>query len=304
MKKINLFVIAVMVFALAACKGANKAPAFIDSSVAGRLVCIPAGSFTMGSDDTSNYGAQPTHKVTLSAFYLGQYQVTQEQYQAVMGTNPSYFLGDEWLPDTGEVQEKRPVETVSWYDALVFCNRLSILEGLTPAYSMKKSDLSGTSGDPAEWGTVPSSADARWSAVTVVPGSDGYRLPTEAQWEYACRAGTTTLWYTGNTEDADFQAAAWHISNSNDMTHEVGKKTPNAWGLYDMHGNVYEWCWDWRGSYSGEAQTDPLGASSGSLRVIRGGNKGSLAPRLRSAARSYDYPYYRSNCVGFRVARS
>ncbi|MCL2154946.1 MAG: InlB B-repeat-containing protein, partial [Leptospirales bacterium] len=170
------------------------------------MVLIPAGTFQMGSPTTELYRRtdETQHSVTLTTgFYMGKYQVTQEQYFAVMGTNPSDFNGepDYWSDwrDTppGEIQGKRPVENVSWYDAIVFCNKLSMIEGLTPAYSINGST------NPAVWGTVPTSSnDATWDAVSIVSGSTGYRLPTEAQWEYACRAGTTTA-YNTNSDTID-----------------------------------------------------------------------------------------------------
>ena len=262
-----------------------------------QMVKIPAGTFTMGQTVIEE------HSVTLSGFYMGKYQVTQEQYQAVMGTNPSSFdgsTGEE--PADGETQGKRPVEMVSWYDALVFCNKLSIKEGLSPAYS-----ISGST-DPATWGSVPTSSNKTWNAVVIVAGSTGYRLPTEAQWEYACRAGTTTAYNTGDTISDD---TGWYGSNSGDKTHEVGKKPANAWGLYDMHGNVWEWCWDWYGTYPSTSQTDPMGASSGEYRMVRGGGWNIIAEYLRSAIRYYYDPYvryyYYENSggihLGFRLVR-
>jgi uncharacterized repeat protein (TIGR02543 family) len=247
------------------------------------MVWINPGTFTRNS-----------YTITLtSGFYMGKYTVTQEQYQAVMGNNPSYFSSS---PASGETQSKRPVEQVSWYDAIVFCNKLSISEGLTPAYSINGST------DPAIWGIVPtSSSNATWDAAQVVAGSTGYRLPTEAQWEYACRAGTTTTWSFGDNQ-SDLTNYAWYWDNSNEKTHEVGKKLPNAWGLYDMHGNVWEWCWDWWGSLPNTAQIDPTGAASGSDRLVRGGGWYVSAEGTASADRGNGYPDDRLD-FGFRLLR-
>jgi uncharacterized repeat protein (TIGR02543 family) len=270
------------------------------------MVWIPAGTFIRGSNDSLDFdaNASPAHQVTLtSGFLIGKYHVTQDQYQAVMGSNPSWFHGGSGRePAAGEVQGRRPVESVNWYDALVFCNRLSILEGLTPAYEMQtEANTSIWSTDPNTWGAVPSEfINTRWDAVRVVTGSTGYRLPTDAQWEYACRAGTTTAYNTGEMRSNN---TGWNWENSNSRTREVGRLPPNSWGLYDMHGNVWEWCWDWYGTYSSGAQTDPVGASSGSYRVHRGGWWGIFEEIMRSAARSgwsADLQHYG---IGFRVTR-
>jgi uncharacterized repeat protein (TIGR02543 family) len=252
------------------------------------MVHVSGGSFQMG--DTDGYGfddEQPVHTVTVSGFYMGKYDVTQAQYQGVMGTNPSAGYG---------VGNNYPVYDINWYDALVFCNNLSIMQGLTPAYR-----INGNT-DPAAWGNIPSSSNTAWNAVELVSGSTGYRLPTEAQWEYACRAGTTTAFNTGTQITNN---TGWYNSNSDNKTHPVGQKPANAWGLYDMHGNVYEWCWDWYGSYPSEAQTDPVGASSGSTRVVRGGSFISDSINIRSAVRlpRVDSPSGQSAALGFRLTR-
>jgi formylglycine-generating enzyme required for sulfatase activity len=273
------------------------------------MVLIPAGSFTMGSPETeANRDSNETQRqVTLTnGFYMGRYQVTQAQYEAVMGSNPSYFhgVGSGREPASGEVQGRRPVERISWYDTLVFCNRLSIAEGLSPAYSINDST------NPDDWGPVPTTNSTNiveWNSVTVVSGSNGYRLPTEAQWEYACRAGTTTAYNVpvpkgSNRISSINNRTGWSSANSNYMTHEVGLKAANNWGLYDMHGNVYEWCWDWYEDYASGAH-DPTGAATGFGRVIRGGSRSSLAEFTRSAYRFYYGPNNRDTSIGFRLLR-
>lgn len=218
-------------------------------SIRDNLVRIPADSFTMGSTNGDS-DEKPAHQVTIGqSFYMGKYEVTQAQWQAVMGSNPSEFKGDNL-----------PVENVSWNDAQEFIGKLNARN------------------------------------VGYV-----YRLPSEAEWEYACRAGTSGD-YAGNLD-----AMAWYDGNSNSTTHPVGSKQPNSFGLFDMHGNVYEWCEDWNhGSYAG-APTDGSAWLSGGeqkSRVLRGGSWGSLATRLRSAYRYYFAPDTRGSNIGFRVVAS
>ena len=243
---------------------------------------IPAGTLKWGNAT-----------ITLSAFKMGKYQVTQEQYQAVMGLNPSGFNSN---PMAGEIQDKRPVEQISWYDIIVFCNRLSVMEGLTPAYRINNSI------NPDTWGSVPTANNATWNAVEIISESTGYRLPTEAQWEYACRAGTTTNWYFGSTE-SDLTKYAWYEANSSNRTHQVGLKTASDWGLCDMYGNVWEWVWDWQGNYPTSNQTDYKGPSSGNYRVLRGGNYADPTSRINSAYRLWIGSSHRDSNVGFRVVR-
>ena len=257
-----------------------------------QMVSIPAGTFQMGSVSGGYDDELPVRQVTLSAFKMGKYQVTQEQYREVMGVNPSYFGYFSSSPAAGEVQGKRPVETVTWFDAIEFCNKLSVKEGLTPVYTI----------------TVRISTAGSITSATVTANweNNGYRLPTEAQWEYACRAtGTTTDWTFGNDQN-QLTNYAWYDANANSMTHQVGKKTENAWGLHDMHGNVGEWCWDWyNSSYYGENDNtnNPMGPVAGSYRVLRGGDWICSAELTRSASRHFYSPDVRFNSFGFRVVR-
>ena len=270
------------------------------------MVYVPGGSFQMGDvkneglDNEGLDGEKPVHTVTLTGFYIGKYQVTQAQYQAVMGNNPSYF-NLRSRPTSGEVQGNRPVEQVSWYDVIVFCNKLSIKENLSPAYR-----ISGST-NPSAWGSVPTYWDnpnrTTWDAVEIVSGSTGYRLPTEAQWEYAAKGGNGSSGNYTYSGSNNVDAVAWYSGNSNRKTHEVGNKQANGLGIYDMSGNVWEWCWDWYSDYTSGTQTNPAGPNSGSDRVLRGGNWIYSAEFVRSAYRDYIVPIGRSSGIGFRLAR-
>jgi formylglycine-generating enzyme required for sulfatase activity len=248
------------------------------------MVAVPAGSFQMGST-TGNPVAQPVHTVTLSAYTMAATEITQGQYQAVMGSNPS--------SSSSGIGATNPVNAVSWYDALVFCNKLSILESRPPVYSI------GGNTDPAAWGTVPTSEDSTWNAATMNMAANGYRLPTEAEWEYAARGGAPTDSYTyaGSNTIGD---VAWYSDNSGSVTHPVAGKTPNKLGLYDMSGNVSEWCWDWYDSYASSVQTDPTGGASGTTRVRRGMSFASYEFGCTVFYRSYSSPSLRFD-NGFRV---
>ena len=247
-------------------------------------------------------------EVTLSSFWISKYEVTQEEFVSVMTgntngieANPSRFTSN---PAAGEVQERRPVEQVSWYDAIVYCNLLSMREGLTPCYTIKGST------DPAAWGTFSSSNYADWDGVTCNFDADGYRLPTEAEWEYAARGGQTGItdgsWDNTYSGSNTLDDVAWYRDNSDRKTHEVGKKQANALGLYDMSGNVWEWCWDWYGSSSGypSGTEDPAGPDAGSNRVVRGGDWYCFASYCTVSRRSFNDPYGRGSGSGFRLVRS
>jgi formylglycine-generating enzyme required for sulfatase activity len=217
------------------------------------LMPIAAGIFTMGSEN-GDTDEKPITRVTLTQpYWLGNTEVTQGQWLAVMGSKPSSFKGGSL-----------PVEQVSWDDAMQFCQRLT----------------------------------ERERSAGRLPNGYAYTLPTEAQWEFACRAGTVGD-YAG-----ELDAMAWYEQNSGSTTHAVGTKEENAWGLSDMHGNVWEWCADWYGNYAGGSVRDPQGADSGSRRVCRGGGWWNSADRCRSALRVSYSPDRRAYSLGFRLALS
>jgi formylglycine-generating enzyme required for sulfatase activity/predicted GH43/DUF377 family glycosyl hydrolase len=230
------------------------------------MMPITGGTFNNG---TSN--------VTVSSFTMSATEVNQSQYQTVTGSDPSTFTGDT----------SKPVEMVTWYDAVEFCNKLSEREGLADVYLIS--------------GRTPATGYPITSAtVTMDISKNGYRLPMEAEWEYAARGAQSTHGYTyagSNTVDD----VAWYSVNSGNTTHDVGTKETNELGLYDMSGNVWEWCWDWYGSYSSSAQTNPTGVSSGSTRVIRGGSWNYAATYCAVSDRGYALPAVPYNYFGFRV---
>lgn len=215
-------------------------------------------SFVPVAGGTFNNG---TSNVTVSSFYIDKYELTQAGYLAVMGTNPSYFTG----------VSNGPVEQVSWFNAIEYCNRRSLQEGITPCYSYSSY---GTNPDswPSGWNTSSgnhTNVSCNWTA-------NGYRLPTEMEWMYAARGGNQTHNYTYSGSN-DLNAVGWYSSNSGSTTHTVGTKTANELGTFDMSGNVWEWVWDIYGSYPSGSQTNPTGANSGSSRVRRGGSWDSYA---------------------------
>lgn len=234
-------------------------------------------------------------KLEIASFYISDHEVTRGEYKAVMGIDPSeanaYDKDGNELTGDDNVKNN-PVNCVSWYDALVYCNTLSIKEDFTPCYAI------GGKTDPKEWGAVPTSNNDTWDAATCDFTADGYRLPTEAEWEWAARGGKeSTYTYVGSN---DIKEVAWYKENTNDPgTRDVKTKKANGYGLYDMSGNVWEWCWDWYGGIS--SKTPDAGPASGSYRCQRGGSWYDLADYAQVAYRFSINPYSRYYNSGFRV---
>jgi formylglycine-generating enzyme required for sulfatase activity len=278
MKHAKMFLINVVLFFLiAGCRISNPTGGSVNKGLPPfglqrpiAMKDIPAGTFSMGD---SSVGVTPVHQVTLPAFAMQETDVTQEQYQAVTGKNPSSYT-------TGTDAPLRPVEQVSWYDAVLYCNALSKLSGLDTCYTYTQSNA----------------MDAVCNFT-----KNGYRLPTEAQWEYACRAGSTTgYWWGPDTNGMGDRV--WWSGNSNNTTHPVATKLANAWGLYDMEGNVWQWCNDWYGAYTAEAVTDPTGSATGTSRVLRGSNQDGIGNiYVYSAMRTNASPVSWNFDTGFRV---
>jgi len=264
-------------------QSAPTASSYTPSSIVPPMVLVEKGSFTMG--DTWGEGfsdEKPTHKVTFTYdFYIGKYEVTFDEYDAFCNAT-----GRSKAEDEGWGRGTRPVINVSWWDAFAYCNWLSEKEKLPKAYDNNGNLL-----------------DKDGRVTTDITKVLGYRLPTEAEWEYAARGGNKSKGYKYAGSDT-VSDVAWYGGNSGLKTQEVGKKAPNELGLYDMSGNVWEWCNDWYGSYSSSAQTNPYNSTAGSSRVGRGGSWGNDAARARVAGRYGNSPSHTDHNLGFRIART
>jgi|BioPla2DNA2_1021312.scaffolds.fasta_scaffold03876_6 sulfatase modifying factor 1 len=247
------------------------------------MVLVEGGSFLMGTQDGKHL-----HKVELSSFYIGKYPVTQKQWCKLMGSSLElgFGMGDYY-----------PMYQISWYDTIKFCNLLSLAEGLKPCYTINGS------ADPTNWGDVPIRSNKVWDAVTCDWEANGYRLSTEAEWEYTARGGRESRGYKYSGSD-NIDDVAWYTNNSDDIIHPVGKKKANELGIYDMSGNVCEWCWDWYGDYDPAFQTNPTGPVTGKYRLLRGGGWYSYAVNCHVFYRSYFNPSSSVYNYGFRLCRS
>jgi formylglycine-generating enzyme required for sulfatase activity len=288
MRKLFVFCLTAVTVAVSA-----RAQAAVDN-----LVLVKGGTF---KNTNSNYYGKG---ISLSAFYIGKYKVTQKEWVEVMGTNPSKFKGDNL-----------PVETVTWYDCVEYCNKKSIKEGLKPCYHIDRNKRDPNNLNDPVFGALDT---IKWT-VTINAGANGYRLPTEAEWEYAAGGGQMSqsynysggtnidevAWYWRNAGDK-FLTGFWDwptIRDNHDQTKPVGSKKPNELGLYDMSGNVREWCWDWFGNMESN-ETDPQGSSSGYARVWKGGGWIGADFCCESSFRGHLAANGTGPDQGFRVCRS
>jgi formylglycine-generating enzyme required for sulfatase activity len=271
---------------------------------------IPGGTFIMGDHLSEGYSDElPLHSVYISDLYMGKYEITQKEWNDIMGSNPAagYGVGDDY-----------PVYNISWYSILKYCNLRSISEGLTPVYSINNYT------HPANWGAVPTTDNSSWNAAVCNWSANGYRLPTEAEWEYAARGGlsgqrfpdgATISHSTNGATQANFYSSSesYNVSPTtgyhpdfNESSSPVGSFPPNDYGLYDMSGNMQEWCWDWysTGYYSISPVNDPRGPDAGSFRLLRNGSWAHIEFCCRVSYRYSGSAFFNGyTSAGFRVAR-
>jgi formylglycine-generating enzyme required for sulfatase activity len=254
---------------------------------------VSPGAFSMGSpaSERGRNGDESQHLVTITrAYWLKRTEVTQQEWTDVMASNPSRFKS---------CGAACPVENVNWYEAVAYCNALSARQNVERCYLDGSKDYDQESAATQTTPSWPKGLDC-----------SGYRLPTEAEWEYAARAGTKGAFFTGEIAetacqgDPNLDKAGWYCGNAQETTHPVAQKAANAWGMYDMLGNVGEWVWDFQTDVGGAAQRDPVGRLAGALRVFRGGSWGRNAGDTRAASRDSDAPRSRNGSVGFRPART
>ena len=287
--------------------GGNSGGSNIPPTSADETYTVGGISFTMkgiaavtngkvGHSDYSSDNAE--HTVSLTAYRIGETEVTQELWQAVMSNNPSYYDGTSGKePVSGETQEKRPVESVNWYECIAFCNELTKkVAGLGESECLYYSDAGYTNVYTKE----DAGAEKEVYLYTAM-NKKGFRLPTEAEWEWAAKGGKEYKW-AGTDEESELVNYAWYSANSNNQTHEVKKRTANGYGLYDMSGNVWEWCWDWYSNSTPTGGQDPTGpAASGVIRVLRGGSWINFAVFAARAFRDFFNPCYRIIFHGLRL---